>query len=260
MRKNRPIQESVTLVDVGAEPGAAPRAGDVLSADDRVGLCVGSPVYRDLAVSPIMDLLDQLPEVPHKAWALPFVTWGEACSGIALWQMGRTLHRKGYALAGALKIQAVHSMMWRSERPLGAGRPNREDLLLVRSFVDRLVRRLKSDRSEPLPLDALDYQPPGRRDEMTAKMESPPPPFEKRIDKEKCTLCGLCQSSCPARTISLEPEPTIGPRCIDCMTCYRLCPEEAVQASVDFTALEAFIRNRAASIGEEPPSQAFEPR
>ncbi len=30
------------------------------------------------------------------AIAVPFVTWGQACSGVALWQMGSALKEKGF--------------------------------------------------------------------------------------------------------------------------------------------------------------------
>jgi hypothetical protein len=49
-------------------------------------LFVGSPVYRDAAVPPIMDSIEKLPQMDG-AFAVPFVTWGQACSGVALWQM-----------------------------------------------------------------------------------------------------------------------------------------------------------------------------
>lgn len=58
---------------------------------------------------------------PSSQFDVPFVTWGGACSGISLYEMGKELLNKRFTVLGAAKILAVHSLMWQLENPLGKG-------------------------------------------------------------------------------------------------------------------------------------------
>ena len=53
-------------------------------------LFIGSPVYVSHAVPVVMECIAGLKENTN-AFAVPFVTWGGACSGIALYEMGKEL-------------------------------------------------------------------------------------------------------------------------------------------------------------------------
>jgi uncharacterized protein (DUF362 family)/NAD-dependent dihydropyrimidine dehydrogenase PreA subunit len=49
------------------------------------------------------------------------------------------------------------------------------------------------------------------------------------IDSSKCKRCGLCQESCPRRSMHLEPVPTIDYNsCIRCYCCYEVCINNAI--------------------------------
>ncbi len=96
-------------------------------------LFIGSPVYVSHAVPLVMDCIAGLKENAD-AFAVPFVTWGGACSGISLYEMGKELINKRFTLLGAAKILALHSLMWQLEDPLGKGHPDADD--------DRMVENL----------------------------------------------------------------------------------------------------------------------
>jgi uncharacterized protein (DUF362 family)/Pyruvate/2-oxoacid:ferredoxin oxidoreductase delta subunit len=49
-----------------------------------------------------------------------------------------------------------------------------------------------------------------------------------RIDKERCTACGLCVKSCPVDAIDLYFKRIKASKCIDCLICSELCPLQAV--------------------------------
>jgi len=119
-----------------------------------------------------MALIDSLPAAGN-TWVVPFVTWGMACSGVALWQMSKALAGKGYRIAGAVKVGAVHSMMWQANPPAGGGHPDEDDLQQVRDFADKLLSRIDAGTLSPLPLEALDYQPESRAAEFKAKLDQP---------------------------------------------------------------------------------------
>ena len=81
------------------------------------------------------------------------------------------------------------------------------------------------------------------------------------IDKERCTGCGACLSSCPKSTISMRTDeegfdyPVISQdECIDCGLCQKVCPplhyderqdkrkdENCVQRGFASVLLEVFL-------------------
>jgi len=56
-------------------------------------LFVGSPVYVSHAVPPVMEFIAELKE-GIGAFAVPFVTWGGACSGISFFKLLKPICRK----------------------------------------------------------------------------------------------------------------------------------------------------------------------
>lgn len=169
-------------------------------------LFIGSPVYRDMAVPPVMKFIEMLPEIEGAA-AVPFVTWGAACSGVALWQMGKALQEKGFAITAAAKITAVHSMMWGCENPAGQGHPNADDDKAIRRFTGRVFEKISESESTALPLEPLDYQPENLKLEMKAKLSEPWTIIPKTVNQESCSQCGICREECPANAVELNPFP-----------------------------------------------------
>lgn len=219
-------------------------------------LWVGSPVYVDHPVPVVTRFITILPS-NRDCLAVPFVTWGGVNSGIALYEMGEMLVQKGYTLLGAAKVLAVHSSMWQSDRPLGAGHPDASDADAVRRLVERVHEKLSLRTVEPLPLKTLDYQPPAVRNEALKKSiamaKQAYPPLV--VDEERCTCCGDCAANCPAQAITLEPYPSIGEDCFMCLKCSRECPENAMP--LDTSAAEERIRAMAAETNEPLSTRIF---
>jgi hypothetical protein len=89
-RRNTDVQ----MLDVARHNDAPNFLKFLKKAGQHACLFIGSPVYRDVAVPPIKDAIEKLPQMDG-AFAVTFVTWGQACSGVALWQMGSALKNKG---------------------------------------------------------------------------------------------------------------------------------------------------------------------
>jgi len=219
-------------------------------------LFVGSPVYRELAVPPVTAFLDGLPRADGCA-AVPFVTWGGAISGVALWQMGKRFDDKGYVLAGAAKVLAVHSMMWQSTDPVGQGHPDGTDDEQLRGLIVEVAARLSGSSEERLSLADLDYQPESLSAEFKKKLEQPWMIIPKTIDEGKCTQCAICTQVCPVGAVSLDPLPVFNDRCFDCFGCIRECPEAAIVPAVTIEKIAAMIRERVEKYNEQPPTQIF---
>ncbi|WP_319522023.1 EFR1 family ferrodoxin [uncultured Desulfosarcina sp.] len=247
-------ENSVTVhtLDLGSAADPAPFVEQLQAAGEGGCLFVGSPVYRDVAVPPVMAFLNQLPPVSGLA-AVPFVTWGGATSGLALWQMGQALQGKGFVLAGAAKVLGIHSMMWNDDSPVGQGHPDADDDRQIRELVDRLAQ----GNASSLSLDTLDGLSAEDSGEVRKKLDGPWQNVPKTIDEEKCTQCGTCVQVCPAGAVALDPLPVFGATCFDCFNCVRECPESAIASPVNFEVLHDKIRKRAEKFNEKPPTQIF---
>lgn len=243
-------------VDLGARPDMEAVLAAIERTSQDLCLVTGSPVYAAHAVPPVTEFVARLPEgsgIP----AVPFVTWGGACSGTALLEMGQALAAKGLVPVGAAKVLAVHSMMWRSADPIGAGHPDVEDERLVRDLVVKVHDKLRRGERCAIPLEALCPYPDAARAEMAkttlARAAAHMP--SREVVADRCTECGLCAEGCPTGALALDPLPVFGKSCIYCYRCVRECPEDALQA--DLSVVEERIRERARQFDEQPLSQVF---
>lgn len=219
-------------------------------------LFIGSPVYASHAVSSVMACIAGLQENPG-AFAVPFVTWGGACSGISLYEMGRELIKKRFHLLGAAKILAVHSLMWALEDPLGKGHPDAGDDHLIEKLVYHVHQKLHEASPRGINLSDLAYQTEENHKEMekiglqTAKAHLP----KRTIDTVLCNQCRVCSEVCPMDVVTFTPYPEFGEGCVFCYNCMKKCPEQAISA--DMSGIWQRIRDRAAFFSEQPYSQIF---
>ncbi len=250
------LHADVTVLNLGEQDEWLDSIKSLGDAGSNACLFIGSPVYRDMAVPPVMKFIEMLPKVKGAA-AAPFVTWGAACSGVALWQMGKALREKGFALAAAAKVTAVHSMMWDSETPAGQGHPNAEDDKTIHGLAGGVFEKISRTEFTALPLETLDYQPEILKHEMKAKLSEPWTILPKNVDEKSCTQCGICRDECPTNAIELNPFPEFNTNCFDCFNCIRLCPEGAVHPPISMEQIWAHIRNRVETINELPPTEIY---
>lgn len=221
-------------------------------------LFVGSPVYASHAVPMVMDFIAGL-SAGKSCCSVPFVTWGAVTSGLALFEMATALEARGYPVMAAVKIVAQHSLLWQSESPLGCGRPDSADDLIVRAMVKKVVSALDAGASAYLPSAELMYQPEPLQKIMAGLVLSSVRKVLPQISLQSdlCTLCGDCVGACPANAVEIGDGPVFNDRCIACYNCVRACPENALQA--DFSSMAAGLAQRMRDFGESSETRVYLP-
>ncbi len=250
------LETPVTTIDLGDDPDIDFIIPQLFDAKDNICLYIGSPVYAAHPVPPVMEFIARMPRAEN-GFSVPFVTWGAVTSGIALHEMATALAQKGYRVLGAAKVLARHSMMWAEDAPLGADHPGPEDDQMIATLLEAVADKLKKSDPPALSRAILDYQENSVREQMVqmnferAKKHFP----VKKVVKERCTLCGICAENCPVTAIHLSEAAEIGPACIHCFNCVRLCPETAIVA--DLHPVFDHIRARAEKVNEPPCTRIF---
>ena len=64
-----------------------------------------------------------------------------------------------------------------------------------------------------------------------------------KVNKFKCTKCGICVNSCPTNNINMEKGnlPKFGKNCIGCFNCELKCPEAAISSVLDWKIFSPFM-------------------
>ena len=194
-------------------------------------LLVGSPVYADHALDPVMALLGALPCGEGKP-ALAFVTYGEVSSGCSLHEMWKALHGRGYEVRGLAEVVSAHALMFRSGRPLGAGRPHAGDFALLKGWVDKVAAALQEGKRGGI--DGSRVRPGLLVAALDATLSRPQfmrhfwPPI--RFRAERCDSCGICRKRCPVGRLDELPRIDASKKCLYCYQCVSSCPRGAFQA------------------------------
>lgn len=255
-KKLRSHDFPTTVMDLAKETDPDFILSQLKDAKDNLCIFLGSPVYSLHPLPAVMEFISNLPTA-NQGCALPFVTWGGVSSGTALHTMGEALEKKGYALLGAAKVLAQHSVMWTQDAPLGEGHPDAEDDKMIEDLVEKVCSKLNMDHPNRLSLSHLNYQSVAIRDRArTVSFEDAKSLFiPLEFNEEFCTQCGLCAEACPAEAIDLSPFPEIKPSCIYCYNCVKACPEEAL--SLDISKRCDLLRGMARKNNERPFTQVF---
>lgn len=122
-----------------------------------------------------------------------------------------------------------------AQPPAGEPREDARQAQVLKAQASEMVSRLSAITNKIAELEATGvdvsapsaqaaataHQPQKRLARMTAK-----------IDKEKCTCCGLCIDICPDQAISMNDIVTIDSiKCTGCGSCVNECPNEAISMS-----------------------------
>lgn len=180
---------------------------------------VGVPVYAGRVPALAVERLKGLQG--NGASMVVTVVYGNREYEDALLELRNMAEKNGFRVVAGCAFIGEHSFSSR-ELPIAAGRPDEDDLEVARKFAKQINDRLTNAGGDgPVNLDI-----PGDDPYKEGMMNLP---FTMEVDKEQCTLCEICISTCPAGAISLSDQIVMSADlCILCCACIKSCPEEAV--------------------------------
>ena len=179
-------------------------------------LIVGVPVYAGRVPANALDGLGRFKgrETP----AIIVCVYGNRDYDDALTELRDIVRDNGFKVISAGAFIARHSIF----PEVGHGRPDGEDMLVIRDFSEKsreLLKQLTEVSSLPdvVIKGNMPYRVPGSI------------PLKPGGNK-KCNKCGTCVKLCPAGAISADsPRKTDKNKCFSCGRCIVVCPQNARQ-------------------------------
>ncbi|MDO4545147.1 MAG: 4Fe-4S binding protein, partial [Bacillota bacterium] len=194
--------------------------------DENDILVFGTPVIAGRVPNVLLKFLDTLEG--GGAMAVPVVLYGNRNFDDALMELRNILEAKGFHTVAAAAFIGEHSF----SKTLAAGRPDIEDMNVAAKFADRVSEKILSiikdndgDNEKirqalmaagPIKVDGQEplrpyYQPQDRKGNPINILKVKP-----KVDREKCTGCGMCVDACPMGSIKAEAPGHVDGICIKC--------------------------------------------
>ena len=185
---------------------------------------IGLPVYAGRLPNLLLPYLQSL-QGDHTP-AVFLVTFGNRNYDDALLELGLLLEERGFLPVAAAAFVGEHAF----SRELGAGRPDRRDMRLVRDFARDAAGKIQKGESssvwallkeEPRPIKPY-YTPRDREGNPINILKVKP-----KVQAGKCIGCGRCVTLCPLGSIDPRDVSQYLGACMKCGACIKGCPEDA---------------------------------
>ncbi len=215
---------SVQLIDV--TPHAA-RQGP-LPVDDFDGFVFGFPVFADFAPSVINEWIPTLDGKGKRC--ATFFTYGARTTGYAHFHTKLLLEKAGFRVQFSGEFLGRHSFNVAGWRIL-PDRPDESDFAVAREFAALAVERFSHDVVKDLTL-----QKPFAYNGVIKSLKRREKSAERGWSHpfrsvEACSMCLRCEDECPSQAFDANMGLSDPLKCIECMHCVYICPDEVLQVN-----------------------------
>ncbi|MEG1729852.1 MAG: EFR1 family ferrodoxin, partial [Bacteroidaceae bacterium] len=173
---------------------------------------LGIPVYSGRVAPLIAEHLKGLQG--QNTPAVILAVYGNRDYDDALLELKNVMRSQGFSVCAAIAAVAEHSIV----HSVAKGRPHQEDFEILEGHCLAITKKIECNDHH-----WLDVIVEGKIPYRTYNRV----PFHPHTT-QRCKLCGVCATSCPAGAIPLDaPNKTIAETCISCMRCIAVCPSKA---------------------------------
>ncbi|MCD4697451.1 MAG: EFR1 family ferrodoxin [Bacteroidales bacterium] len=188
-------------------------------------LMIGTPVYAHHVQYHVINLIKNLPSLNRKwgKYAVPFVTFGDVSSGIALHEAAKLLQRSGRKIIGGLRITAEHTFTRLLNSVLNQGKPDNEINSIINDFWNTILERYENKVDKKMIIKSMNYQ--SLKERIKAHVIFREKIWQKylypriSIIHSKCTECGICVKNCPVNHLIMEKGKVVEGKISECITC-----------------------------------------
>lgn len=203
-----------------------------ISLENEMVAVIAVPSFGGRVPSLATELLEKIHGNGAKCIAV--CVYGNRAYEDTLGELSDTAIKCGFQVIAGIAAIAEHSIMYQ----YATGRPDEQDKGELQAFSQKILEKINSSPSD-LPTPKI----PGDRPYKKAGGVGLVPKAD-----HKCNLCGLCAEKCPAQAISKEnPKETDSKKCISCMRCVSLCPQEARKVNAAVVSMAAMAIKKACS-------------
>jgi ferredoxin len=194
--------------------------------DDFDGFVFGFPVFADFAPSVINEWIPTLDGVGKRC--AMFFTYGARTTGYAHFHTMQLLESAGFCVQFSAEFLGRHTFNVAGWRVL-PGRPDEEDFGVARAFAALAIERFSQESPASFAL-----QKPFRYNATIRQLEQ----AEERTERgwchpvrflETCSMCRQCEDECPSQAFDADAGLSDPAKCIECMHCVYICPDEALK-------------------------------